>query len=870
MKASPAFQSFNAGELSPTLEGRTDIAKYQSGCHLLEGFITLVQGPAQRRGGSRFVAAADSSLKSSWIRRFEFSSTQAFVLEFRSSRIRFFTQHGQLLVAGVAAWSNAVNYVVGDLVVEVGVNYYCKLDHINQVPPNATFWHPMPAGDIYEIPSPYGLSQLRGDLGQLLLQFEQAGDVLYIACRTQITRTLTRFADTRWIIQPYQHTSGAAVASSINNGVGNGPFLDQNFDPDRVVWASAFIGSVTVRANKALFVSTDVGRLIRIQAQNFNVTPWLAAEVIAAGAFRRFDGVTYKALNAATTGESPPIHTSGSERDGPTGVFWEFQDPGYGIATITAFGSSLNVTALVITQLPAEVIDAGVARVITNITQANPAVVTSNAHGFNNNDLIYINDVVGMIEVNRRWYRAAGVAANTFQLAGVDSTGYGAYTSGGVAIRNATQRWSLGAWSDTTEFPRSVRLFRSRLWWAGKLRLWASVPDSFADHAPDFFGLVTPDSAISSIVAADEVNDINWLAAAERLIIGTPGGEFAAGEITTVDPLGPGNFKIVRQSKRRCREVPPLTIGTAIAYMQLAGRRMLLLDYAFEVESYRSVDLNALAPHITKSGVIDIAFQQEPNPTIWCVLDNGNLIALTIDREQEVVAWHRHPIGGTGRADSVVCIPAPDGSRDEVWIIVRRTHPISGAVIRYVEFIEAPWEIGDQPNDMFYVDSGLTYSGAATTTITGLDHLEGFTVQILADGASHPDRVVAGGSITLDRLASKAQVGLQASARLVTMRPEAGSQDGTSQGKTKRTHGVTLRLLDTIGCKVGLFGKALRDVLFRTPSMPMDQAPPPFTGDKDETFDGDYETANRTEVRQDQPFPITVVGLFPRMRTYDR
>src|SRR5690606_3050614 len=134
------------------------------------------------------------------------------------------------------------------------------------------------------------------------------------------------------------------------------------------------------------------------------------------------------------------------------------------------------------------------------------------------------------------------------------------------------------------------------------------------------------------------------------------------------------------------------------------------------------------------------------------------------------------PIGGDGIVESIETIPSPDGGRDEVWLIVRRE--IDGQTRRYVEYIERPWERGDDPADVFYVDSGLTYDGPPTTTISGLDHLEGETVQIAANGASHPDRTVTNGQITLDRPASKVTVGLHCPARAIMMRLEAGSENG--------------------------------------------------------------------------------------------
>lgn len=850
-RSSPALTAWNAGEFGPTLEGRIDFVKYPLAAKRLENFVPLPQGPLERRGGSRFVAEVKDSSKRVWLRRFEFSTTQAYILEFGDKYIRFYTNHGQVLVS--QSWSNSTQYQIGDAVTAPNLFAYIAIaPSFNVQPPNGNYWKQL-SGLIYEIETPYDVADLTNDEGVFALQIEQSADVLYIAGNGQYPPyTLTRYASTRWVLEEYKPDTG--------------PWLDENKDQTIVMWASASTGTITIRSNVDVFASTDVGRLIRLRLQNFDTPPWEpdTTSSITAGEQRRYDGKNYRALNSAQTGVSPPIHDVGIASDGS--VYWEFQDAGYGVARIATVVSPTEVTATVIKQMPAGVV--GVARTISGITNASPAEVTAASHGFVAGNSVYIYGVVGMTEINHRFYQVASPATNTFDLAVTDSSGYGVYASGGTAVKHATSRWSLGAWSDTSGWPSAVAFGYDRLWWAHDLSIWSSVVGDYTDFSLDASGVVTPDSAVTVRLSAQDVNKILWMVEAERLIIGTPGGEFALGPITTVDPLGPENVQIKPQSKKRCRSVPPLIVDTALLYVQRSGRRMLLMDYDFTRERYRSANMNALNAHITKSGIVDWAHQAEPHSVIWCVLANGSLVAFTLDQEQDVTGWHRHPIGGNGIVESVECIPDPLGDRDEVWIVVRRT--IDGETKRYVEYLERPYEDGDDQADAFYVDSGLTYSGSPVTTISGLDHLEGETVQVLADGAAHPDRTVAGGQITLAAAASKVHVGLAAPAKLVTMRLEAGAPDGTSQGKVKRVNSLVIRLLNTLGGKIGLEGRRLTEIKYRTPSMPMDEAPALFTGDKQQSFDGDYEPDCRIEVQQTQPFPMTIVGLYPSVRTYDQ
>jgi len=256
---------------------------------------------------------------------------------------------------------------------------------------------------------------------------------------------------------------------------------------------------------------------------------------------------------------------------------------------------------------------------------------------------------------------------------------------------------------------------------------------------------------------------------------------------------------------------------------------------------------------------------------IWAIRADGTLLGVTYRREEEVVAWHKHVIGGTfngGQAivESIATLPSDNGE-DELYIIVKRT--INGTTKRYVELMR-PFNFGGVTTGAFFVDGGLRYSGAATTTLSGLYHLPGETVNILANGASHPDRVVANGGVTLAYSSTTAAVGYSYTSSMQTMRIEAGSADGTSQGKPKRIHAITLRLLETVGIEVGNSSSENDSVFFRDSSMPMDQAVPLFTGDKDIEFPGGYDEDDRLYVRQTQPLPMSVLALFPRMNTFDK
>jgi hypothetical protein len=381
--------------------------------------------------------------------------------------------------------------------------------------------------------------------------------------------------------------------------------------------------------------------------------------------------------------------------------------------------------------------------------------------------------------------------------------------------------------------------------------------------------------AISITVASDEINDAAWLSPSSKLLIGTLGSEIAVGELSSSDPLGPANITAQTQTSHGSRQVRPVKVNDSILFVQKAGRKLREIRFTFESDGYATTDLSVLADHITRGQIIQMAYQQEPHSIVWMACANGELIGFTFNREQEVLGWHRHPIGGTvppggGEAsyvESVACIPSPDGARDETWMIVRRT--INGVTKRYIEYMERDWISveGMAIEDAFFVDSGLTYDGSPATTISGLGHLEGETVAILADGVKHANRTVSGGSITLSAAASVVQVGLPYTSKLTTMRIEAGGDAGTAQGKTKRISEVVFRLLDSRGGTAGNDGGTMDDIRYY-PSDYLVAPTYPYSGDTETMkWPEGYETDGRITVEQADPYPMTIVAIFPELET---
>ena len=439
----------------------------------------------------------------------------------------------------------------------------------------------------------------------------------------------------------------------------------------------------------------------------------------------------------------------------------------------------------------------------------------------------------------------------------------------------STTDFALGSFSDTTGYPSCVTFFEQRLVFAGTKAqpqaIFFSRSGDYENFDDKYHDTVSDDDAIVYTIASNQVNAIRFMTATRTLIIGTAGGEFAVSGGGTDVAITPTNILIKKQSNHGAANLDAIAVGNVTLFLQRAKRKIRELAYNFDVDGYLAPDMTILAEHISESGITQMAYQQEPNQIIWCVRTDGQLIALTYQREQQVVAWHRHIFGGsfsTGNAicESVAVLPTDDNEY-QVWTIVKRT--INGATKRYVEYLHT-FDFDETDNtDFNFLDSQLAYDGSATTSISGLDHLEGQEVAILADGSTHPRKTVSSGAITLELSASKVKVGLPYTSLLQTMRLDAGAQNGTSQGKTKRIFDITIRMYESIGIEVGPNLDNMERIPFRSSANAMDVAIPVFTGDKEIEFRGNYETDGYVYVRQDQPLPLTILSLYPRLVTND-
>lgn len=470
-----------------------------------------------------------------------------------------------------------------------------------------------------------------------------------------------------------------------------------------------------------------------------------------------------------------------------------------------------------------------------------------------------------------------------------------------------TENWQLGKWSETTGYPETAAFFQSRIV-AGNTELDPQVVEftqtgDLENFRPDTFASGTSqtqdDDALSYQIASEEVNDIAWMTGRRKLIIGTGGGQFIAESQGAA--LKATDISITPHSDIPCKQVAPIALEHAVIFIEASGRQVYDLGFQLDDDSFVAADLTILADHMLRSPAQEAALQRRPLQTVWVRREDGRLAVLAYNRKQDIVGWSHRIMGGSfgsGAAvvESIATIPGaddddqvfPSGERDEVWMIVKRT--INGSTRRYIEFLEgyyegvlredyateAAWQaaVKSHMQDAFYVDCGATYEGSATATITGLDHLEGQTVAVLADGRIHTNEVVASGAITLDFEVEKAQVGLPYTSEFETLKLPFGTQSGSGVGKVKSIAHVGLCLLDSGPVEIALVtydeeeGRIVRESHEKDwlrDGQAFDEPIPLFTGETHIGLDGTARRDVRVFIASESPLPLTCLAISPQM-----
>ena len=830
-RVDPIQASVNGGEFSRRMLARSDFGKYRTASRRFENLIALAQGGGGRRPGSRFVREVKDSSAATKLMPFKFSTTQAYQIERGNNYFRFYRNQGVITVADTGA--SITNGAFTS---------------------NITNWSDNSGAS----------SSIAHDSTNGRLSLISNGTTTAIA-----EQEVTNSAAVEHVIQfQVLGLAGDEISFQVGTTTGASDILSS-------VKKSVGYHTVAFTATAAnFFIQFSCTKAKTVQIDNVVLLDNAPLEIVTPWATADLPNMRWAQDADTLYITSPDYPVYKLQRSGHT--TWsisevEFED-----------GPYLEVNTTDTTLDPAATTGLGV------------TFTASAVEGVNEGQGFLSTDVGRLIriEYSSAWgYAVITAVASTTSITCDIKRDFGAHT--------AEATWQLGAWSGTTGYPETVVFHEQRLVFGNTDtdpdKVWLSQTGGFEDMRPDSDKTgggveVQDDDAFNYRISADDVTAVLWLKSGKALLVGTASGEWNL--VSSGSKLTPTDAEAKQQTKFGSAPVEPIQTDNAVLFVTRGFRQLREYAFNFEADGFRAPDLTILAEHILKTKAVETAYAQTPDSLGLIVRTDGRIGALSYKREQDIVGWSRWVMGGafsSGIAvvESVSVIPGNNGDgqvydsteRDEIWVIVKRT--IDGATVRYVEFFEAAYE-GPDPNDYdtqteyetalladqvnaFYVDSGLTYNGSATDTITGLDHLEGQTVKILADGAVHPDKTVASGSITLDYTASVVHAGLGFFHDLEPMKLDYGNPAGSAIGKDKTLNQVTFVLHETGALRVGDTRSDLVTQAIREVSDSVNSAIPLFSGEHSAEIEGDWITDPRFVVRDDAPTAFTMLAFIVDM-----
>lgn len=576
-----------------------------------------------------------------------------------------------------------------------------------------------------------------------MVRVDQSADVVFVACDGLQQRRIERRGPTSWSVVLYE--------------ANNGPFRPANTTATTIT-ASALTGTVSLLASSALFKAGQVGGTFRLEssgqtvARDFTADPQESNSILVTGV-----GAS-RAVAINITGTFVMlIHLQRSIGD--TGV-WEDQGNTYSAPTTTSFNDGLD-NQIVAYRLIVK---------LTNYTSGTASVSMSYPSG-----------------------SIAGVVRITAVTDALNATGV---VLSDLGSTSASANWAEGFWSDYRGWPSAVCLNEGRLWWAGKDKYFGSITDDFANFDPDFEGDSGP---IIRSIGSGPVDVINWLLPMQRLMAGTDGSVIAGRSSSFDEPLTPTNFNPKPTLTQGCASVAAIKIDGAGMFVQRGGSRVLSMSYSINDNDYAADDVSALVPGIGKPGIVSFGAQRQPDTRIHAVRSDGVVAVMIYDKLEDVNCWVLIETDGFIEDFCVL----PDADEDAIYYVVRRV--IGGVDKRFLErWAREDESVGGTVNKQ--ADSFILYSGAPTTTITGLGHLEGKEVIVWADGRDlspgsgdgQSKYTVTGGAITLAEAVSQAVVGLGYEARYQSTKLAYVVVPGDSGLTTrKRIHSLGVVLADT-------------------------------------------------------------------------
>lgn len=462
------------------------------------------------------------------------------------------------------------------------------------------------------------------------------------------------------------------------------------------------------------------------------------------------------------------------------------------------------------------------------------------------------------VDLTAMAYNAEGVVKLTEITS--DSTAK-AHVEKELGSTDMTTNFLWGAWSEEFGYPQTLCFFQDRLCFGGTKKqpymVWMSRTGDYGNFSVEkASGTVTDDSAVALAFVSRKQFKILHLIASTDLIVLTAGNEWT---VSGSDTVTPSKAVPKMQTTRGCSTVEPLMIGGRIVFVQGRGSTVRDMAYSYETDSYGGNDLTLLAKHIIENvQIVDSAYKQEPDSTIYFVRSDGTMACLSYIMEQKVYAWST--IETQGKIESVAAVQ--EGDEDIIYLVVKRE--INGVTVRNIEYLAKNPAKSNNPDDYIMLDNAIEYSTAEKSSgETEIDaaELAGEKVTVIGDGRMYSGLTVSqDGTVTLPAAVQHAFIGLPYRSIVELPNVEIKTGDGTMQGRKKQISNCILRLSNSLGGMVGPDINTMDLMNFDEQNAVSDIKL--FTGDKHMTLPiGGFNNEGRVIIVTDEPYPFNLLAV---------
>lgn len=784
--------SFNGGEYTEFMDPRVDVAKYSKGCRTFENLYPLPFGGAMARPGTVHGGEAKYSDKVARLLPFSFSTTTTFDIEMGENYFRFWKDQAQVDAPTPSAWVTDTSYEVDDYVTESSVTYRCIVDHTS-----GTFATDLAANrwevlSILEVTSDYAEADLYA------IQRAQVQDVVYLVHPDYPLSKLTRLADDDWSLSKVDWSEDI-----------NYPPLANRNTTSTTITPSGTSGTITLTASDDLFTAD--------QATN--------GDLMMIGHYRDDTSVSLT-ISAPAIGNS--IYVLGD---------WSFQTTGIGKVVVTLEESEDNTTWTTKRQYT---VDGTANNVLTTGTEQSPKYLRANCTSYTGGSggqkaIIEVSDpfVPGLVKITQ-FNSATSVTATVIE--NLHST-------------DATTEWAEQFFSDRRGHPRAVCFHRNRLC-LGSSEIWLSQPGNYEN----FRTRNDADSGFKIALNRSGSPFVQWLQDLRELRVGTTQAEAVVIPENDNEVFSYSNYRVRWDSNYGSKHLQAESVNGTCLFLQPEGKTLRYQALTGIEDYYDANTLTTLADHIAGNGIIQTGYQRQPYPTYHGVREDGQLASLLYEESQDVQSWYR--MVTDGGIESVSITPRPD-EEDRVAYLVKRD--VNGSTKRHIEFkaLNQYRTLQDSEiESMWFVDDGIEITGSDMTTLTGLDHLEGVEVAILADGAKVSGHTVSGGQVTLSTPCDKAIVGRSYN---YTLEPMYLESQGI-MGQSKNISGAIVRLWRSGNLQAKTGTEEWSQMEF--PAATLDTAPPLYTGDTDKVhLSGEWSRNVGITLQGSSPLPVNIMAI---------